>query len=396
MRGSILPKGGKNLFDLIRDWSREAERAGKTLIKLSIGQPAGPALKSASLAASKAVMSLEEAMHEYQERDCPGVPNFPHLFSQFHVKRSLDDADVAYIPIAGIKPSLEHVIRACGGIATVATLKRVAMMTDPGYPTPRVQCEYQGIPVQVLPLSPPNSFRFSPTDIWRDVGLVMCNFPNNPTGQIATRQFWQELCAHCEKDNIRLFDDEAYMALSHVDESCSLADVAPDFPDLSWAAAYSASKLIRNGTGWRVGTMVGSPDFIQDVATIAGNSDSGFNAALATGVLNTIEHDRAGITHHRRSYARRLPLLINALIDRGMQLAEEPRAGFFTLWKKPSGAFGEEIIDAEHFNRLMTKQTGVIGVHFNPNYIRYAVVGDVEAMLPDVERAFEMANVSYE
>ena len=240
MRESKLPQGGKNLFDLIREWSGEAEEAGKTLIKLSIGQPAGPALKSASLAASKAVMSPEEAMHEYQERSCSGVPSFPQRFAQFHVHRSLADEDVAYIPIAGIKSSLEHVIRACGGIATVATLERVAMMTDPGYPTPRVQCEYQGVPVQELPLNPLNSFRFSPIDIWSGVGLVMCNFPNNPSGQIATRQFWQELCAHCEKYNIRLVDDEAYIALSHVDESCSLADVAPDFPHLSWAAAYSA------------------------------------------------------------------------------------------------------------------------------------------------------------
>lgn len=394
MRQSRLPKGGQNLFDLIREQSREAERAGKTLINLSIGQPAGPALKSASLAASEAVMSLEEAMHEYQERSCPGAPNFPQLFSQFHVSRTLEAEDVAYIPIAGIKSSLEYVIRACGGIATVATLERVAMMTDPGYPTPRVQCEYQGIPVQELPLSPLNSFRFSPTDIGSGVGLVMCNYPTNPSGQIATREYWQELCAHCEKYNIRLFDDEAYIALSHVDESCSLADVAPDFLHLSWAAAYSASKLIKNGTGWRVGAMVGSPDFIQDVATIAGNSDSGFNAALATGVINAVEHDRAGITRHRRSYARRLPLLINQLTDCGMQLAEEPRAGFFSLWKTPTKAFGKRIESAEHFNRLMIQRKGVVGVHFEP-FIRYAVVGDIEAMLPNLDEAFAEAAVSY-
>jgi aspartate/methionine/tyrosine aminotransferase len=401
MRKSRLPEGGENLFDLIREWIREAEKAGRPIIRLSIGQPTGPALKSARLAASEAVMSLEEAMHEYQERVCSAVPGFPQRFAHFHVRRSLSGEDVAYIPTVGTKSSLEHVIRACGGIATVATLKRVAMMTAPGYPTPRVQCAYQGIPVQELPLNPLNSFRFSPTDIWSDVGLVMCNFPHNPSGQIATRQFWQDLCAHCVKYDMRLFNDEAYIALSHIDESCSLADVAPDFPDLSWAAAYSASKLTENATGWRVGAMVGSPDFIQDVATIAGNSDSGFNAALATGVINAVEHDRAGIARHRRGYARRLPLLINGLTDCGMQLAEEPVAGFFALWRTPQRAFGQEIRNAAHFNRLVIENTGVVGVHFDPSgqsdpsYYRTAVVGPIERWLPQIGDAFDQARVSY-
>ena len=45
-------------------------------------------------------------------------------------------------------------------------------------------------------------------------------------------------------------------------------------------------------------------------------------------------------------------------------------------------------------NRLMIQRKGVVGVHFDP-YIRYAVVGDVEAMLPEIDEAFVEAAVSY-
>jgi hypothetical protein len=47
-----LPTGGVNLFQGIKAKRREAEAAGQKLHRLSIGQPAGPALLSARKAAS--------------------------------------------------------------------------------------------------------------------------------------------------------------------------------------------------------------------------------------------------------------------------------------------------------------------------------------------------------
>ena len=54
--------------------------------------------------------------------------------------------------------------------------------------------------------------------------------------------------------------------LTHTDDSATLCEVAPDHPELSWCEAFTAAKLIGNGTGWYVGAMVGSSDFIAEVA----------------------------------------------------------------------------------------------------------------------------------
>jgi hypothetical protein len=70
------------------------------------------------------------------------------------------------------------------------------------------------------------------------------------------------------------------------------------------------------------------------------------------------------------------------------------RAGFFTLWRVPRLAFGQEIKSAEHFNFLMIEKTGIAGVHFHP-YIRYSVTGDIESMESVIEKAFAEANVLY-
>ena len=392
---SWLPQGGTNLFQQIKAWCAEAEGKGRKLRRLSIGQPIGPALLSARKAAAEAVMSEAESMHEYQDNGSPGVPDFAQRFIQalVPVNANLANADVSYLPIPGIKPMLGLIPLACGAADEHL---RVVTTTKPGYPTPNDWCSnYLGENVQEVPLSPANKFRFSLRDLKAPFSLIMMNYPHNPSGQTASRKWLEGLCAYCTQWEIRLFNDDAYGPLAHRRTSCTLAEVAVDFPNLSWAEAFSASKVIGNGTGWRIGAIVGSPDFVGDIAKIKGNTDSGFVAFSAAGVIHAVENDQEGIEQRRKTYEQRLRLLIASLTHYGMRLAVKPGAGFFTLWKVPRKAFGQEVKDAEHFNRMMIERTGVVGVHFNPDYIRYAVTGDIKAMLPDIEAAIIKAAVSY-
>jgi LL-diaminopimelate aminotransferase len=391
MRKSYLPAGGVNLFQGIKAKTREAEASGQKIYRLSIGQPAGPALLSARKAAAEAVMSDKESMHEYQDNGSPGIPDFARRFVQAHFEFSLTGKDVEYLPTPGNKPMLGLVQLACGA----AQGQFIIGTTDkPGYPTPADWSKYLRLKQYSLPLNMENEFRFKATDIKKNTRLLMVNYPHNPTGQIATREWWQEICAACEQNDIRIFNDNPYYILSHTKESCALTEVAADFKALSWAEAFSASKVISNGTGWRIGAIVGSPDFVADIATIKGNTDSGFVAPMAVGVLNAMENDKANVAACRELYKRRIKILSDILVKNGMRPAIEPGAGFFTLWQRPDYAFGEEIRDAQHFNYLMIEKTGVVGVHFEP-YVRYSVTGDIEGMAEVIENAFAQANVGY-
>ena len=137
MRKSRLPQGGENIFQKIKRISAEAEAKGVKIYRLSIGQPKGPAIESARKAASLAILSDEERMHEYQDNGSPGCPDFAKKFVQAHISSvSLDGADVAYLPIPGIKPMRPQVIMACGKNVIVAG------MTRPGYPVPETWANY--------------------------------------------------------------------------------------------------------------------------------------------------------------------------------------------------------------------------------------------------------------
>src|SRR5215471_8097957 len=393
MRGSRLPQGSENVFQTVRARRAEAEGRGVKLLDLSIGEPKGPALLSAREAAAAAVMSPEEAMHAYQYNASPGVPNFAPRFIQAHVPRLAAGQEVDYLPIPGIKPMLGLVPLACGCAEQRVS---VATTTSPGYPTPADWCSYHPLVHHyALPLNPQNAFRFSPHDMVEGTALVMMNYPHNPSGQVATEDWLRQLCSYCSERNIRLFNDAAYFVLSYGAESRTLSEVAIDFPDLSWAEAFTAAKLIGNGTGWHVGAMVGSPDFIGDLKVVKGKTDTGFVAPMAVGVVAAFEHDQASIARYRDMYRVRLRRLIELLTSHGMHLALQPAAGFFTLWLIPTQAFGQKIESAEHFNFLMIERTGVVGVHF-PGYVRYAVCADIDAMAKEIEEACVQAQVSYD
>lgn len=390
---SRLPQGGGNLFQEIKQVSMEAEVRGINLIRLSIGQPHGPALESARRAASEAVLSGEESMHEYQDNGSPGIPDFARRFVEAHQDLALARKGIDFLPIPGIKPMLGLIPLACG--ATEGSLT-IVTTTKPGYPTPRDWARnYLHQNVVEVPLNPENEFRFSVDDIPSETSLIMMNYPHNPSGQIATKEWLEQLCEFAEKSDIRLFNDAAYIALSHAPDSTALAEVAVGYPNLSWAEAYSASKLIGNGTGWRVGAMVGSSDFIGNIKTIKGNTDSGFAAPMAAGALYSLENDKEGIARTREVYGSRLLALKGILRRNGMRLAVEPRAGFFSLWETPRRAFGKPVESAQQFNFAMIEKTGIVGVHFE-QYIRYAVTSDIDKYASKINDAFKKAHVSYD
>lgn len=398
-RKSMLPSaGGENLFQGIKRVCAEAEANGVKLWRLSIGQPVGPALAAARNTAAEAIMSSLEKVHEYQDNGEVGIPGFSQTFIQANVGDRINLSeinDIAYLPIPGIKPMLGLIPMACNGATEIIF---VQTMTEPGYPVPATWSDYLNLQNESLPLSSENRFLFHPeADVDPSADLLMLNYPHNPSGQIATENWWHMLCQYCQEGNIRIFNDGAYAMLAHFSEACTLTEVATQYPDLSWAEAFSASKVIGNGTGWRIGAMCGSPDFIGDIATIKGNTDSGFNAALAAGVMQVaLEPEMSGAYAIRDKYKERVSILLEILTKRGMRLAVQPKAGFFTLWDLPKKAFGQDIEDAKQFNMLMIEKTGIVGVHFHP-YIRYAVVAPIENddFQGAIKKAFDEAKVEY-
>lgn len=393
-----LPGAGENLFQRIKRIRAEYEkRIGTEAINLSVGEPDGIPTSVTRSAAAVACMSTDRLIHVYQDNGAP--MGFARAMVRHHLPPDIADReDLAALPLPGIKPMIGLLPLACGANSgNDAPRLVVAGTTKPGYPVIRTWCGYLGVGYHDWPLYARNAFRPELADEPSGVGLAVFNYPNNPTGAVMTADGWHQLCRWATGKRVRLVNDAAYAGLVHR-EHVTLSAVAAEYRDLEWIELFSASKS-HNATGWRVGVAFGHTDFIADLATIKGNTDSGLAAPMAVGAMRAIETDQAGLRGIRETYGRRIEILLG-LLKPYLQLAAEPNAGFFTFWRVPTRAFGEEIQSAEQFNTLMIERCGVVGVPYTGSdgeYIRYAVCYPVEEerVQDAIRRAMEAAQPTY-
>ena len=82
--------------------------------------------------------------------------------------------------------------------------------------------------------------------------LLIINSPNNPTGQMFTAEFLQELADYCRKEKILVISDEIYYLVSHGEQKH--ISIAEFYPEGTFILG-GLSKHLSIG-GWRIGVAI--------------------------------------------------------------------------------------------------------------------------------------------
>src|SRR5438552_8276535 len=94
----------------------------------------------------------------------------------------------------------------------------VTLMTVPGYPVAGTHTKYYGGEVYNLPLREENNYYPDlggiPADIRRRAKLLVLNYPNSPTGAVATRDFYRQVIDFARANRIVVVQDAAHILLS--------------------------------------------------------------------------------------------------------------------------------------------------------------------------------------
>lgn len=208
------------------------------------------------------------------------------------------------------------------------------------------------------------------------------------------------------QNKVRLVNDWAYAGLVHK-KHVPLSQVAKDYPELEWMELFSVSKTM-SACGWRVGAAVGSQDFIDELASVKGNTDSGANGPALVAIRDYLEQSttKQELTSLQELYLHRLGILENILLSAGLRSAGGTDGWFFSLWHCPKTLDGTPVTTAEEFNNLMIENYGVIGVPFSwatlpdgsrEQFIRYAVCAPLEnsTFAEKVWNVFSKINITY-
>lgn len=252
----------------------------------------------------------------------------------------------------------------------------VCLMTAPGYPIMATMTKWLGGEVYQLDLKQENGFLPDldaiPEDICKRAKLLYLNYPNNPTGAVASPAFFKKVIDFAKSNNIIVVQDAAYGALTF-DGYKPLSFLSIEGAKDVGVEIHSLSKAF-NMTGWRLGFVVGNAKVVKGFACVKDNNDSGQFKAIQLAGVAALEHSE--ITEKTNiKYSRRHNLLVNALSAVGFKVSK-PRASFYLYTEVPKGVEGgASFSNAEDFTQWLIKEKQISAVPWDDvgHFVRFSV-----------------------
>ena len=355
------------LFMELRNKINEARKRGVDVISLAIGDPVDPTPEV--VVEELAVAARDPENHRYPTDEEWGMLAFRESVARWYQRRygvQLNPAN-EIVALIGSKEGCHHF--ALG----VVNPGDIVLVTDPGYPGYKPSIWFVG--AEPYPVAMKEEHHFLPnlseipSDVAKKASAFYLNYPNNPTGAVATPTFLKELVEFAKTYDIAVCYDNPYSEVVFGVEKLSFLSI-PGAKDVG-VELNSLSKPF-NMTGWRIGMACGNVDIVKAIAQVKSNTDSGiFNAVQYAGMkaLDTCDSFTEEMV---KVYGARRDKLIATL--RGLGWTYDPPKGTFYLWVPvPKG------YTSASFCELMLEKCGVViapGAAYGVNgegYVRFSL-----------------------
>jgi acetylornithine aminotransferase len=287
--------------------------------------------------------------------------------------------DVTLDPASDLLPTLgskEPIFSMAQAVVDPAAARNLVVVTAPGYTIPERGARTVGAEVLRLPLAEANGFLPDLDGVdaatWDRTAILWLNYPNNPTGAVATLQFLEGAAELARRHGFLLASDEAYSELWF--ESGPPPSVL-QVGDLTNVVAINTLSKRSSMTGYRSGFVAGDRHLIEAMKAqrpAVGVTPQEFVQLASVTAWGEESH----VAEQRARYAERRALFLHLFQTKGIQVAGS--VATFYLWVKVPGgrssiAWGSELL--EH---------GIVvapGSYFGPEgegYVRMAMVPTIE------------------
>jgi len=355
-------------FEKIKRAKRQAlaEHPERMLIDFGIGENDGMAPENVRRSMAEEIGKPEN--RGYADNGIPAFKEAAARFMQRHFGVTLDPVTEINHCI-GSKPALA-MVPAC-----FINPGDVTLMTVPGYPVAGTHTRYYGGEVHRLPLLRENGFFPDldgiPADAARRAKLLVLNYPNSPTGTVATREFYRRVVDFAHRHQVVVVQDAAHTILTFHEEPLSFLAV-PGAKDVG-IEIHSMSKGF-DMIGWRIGWFCGHPLLVQALADVKDNSDSGQFIAIQKAAITALDDPTIPV-RVREKYRRRLEKLV-AMLRRCGFTCEMPGGSYFLYAPAPTGtADGHRFENAEAASQYLIHEHSIVTVPWDDAgpHLRFSV-----------------------
>jgi succinyldiaminopimelate transaminase len=276
------------------------------------------------------------------------------------------DPELEIVPTYGSKEAIFSLAQ------VLETGGRVVAFGEPAYPVYERGALFAGAEVRTLPLRRESGFLPDLAELDDDVALAWVNYPHNPTGAVAPRDFYDELAEAAERHDFVIGSDEAYTELWFDEPPASALQAA----DRSRMVVFQTLSKRSSMTGYRSGFVAGPPEIVAALKAYrptVGTAPQEFVQRASVVAWDDERH----VEETRARYAAKRDVLVPAIESRGWEIvASEATMYLWVVGLDPAALLERGVIVSP-------------GEMFGPSgegYVRFALVPTLE----ECERAAEI------
>ncbi|MGB9761955.1 MAG: LL-diaminopimelate aminotransferase [Caldimicrobium thiodismutans] len=372
------------LFVELDRLKNEKLKEGADVIDLGIGDPDIPTPREIVEVAQRALEKPEN--HRYPAN--PGSLFFRKACADY-MKRRFGvsfDPESEVLALIGSKEGIAHLPLA------FVNPGDVVLCPDPAYPVYHLGTIFTHGEPYYMPLTWENEFLPDlgriPEEVLRKTKILWLNYPNNPTGACATKEFYQEVIKLAKKYDFVVACDAAYVELYYEERPLSIfevegaKEVAIEFHSLSKTFCM---------TGWRIGFACGKKEIVQGLAKVKSNIDSGVFTAIQEAGAYALSNLETLVPPLRKVFEERRNFLGKELKNLGFEF-KLPKATFYLWVKVPEGYTSSE------FCKKLLKELAIVVTPgngfgtFGEGYFRIALTVGVERLKEAIKRLATLKN----
>lgn len=264
----------------------------------------------------------------------------------------------------------------------------IALIPDPAYPVYKRSVLLAGGKVETFPLLKeynwlPDLERLQPKTRTK---MIYLNYPNNPTGAVAPKEFFEKLLDFAYDKDIIVCHDMAYSEItfngvrSHsLLETDEARKITLEF--FSFSKTYSL-------TGWRLGFVVGNKDLIKALTQVKVTFSSGVFHPIQRAAIAALSLPEKSLSKLVRTYQKRRNVLVDGLKESGWD-AEFPKGAIF-VWAKMPGKADSVSLSLKLIQKAGVLTTPGIGLgQQGRDYVRFSLtspLGKIEEALRRMQK----------
>jgi alanine-synthesizing transaminase len=358
------------VFAEVNAMKARARSAGEDIIDFGMGNPDFPTPKHIVDKLSEAAQ--DPRTHRYSESR--GIKGLRRALAAYYGRRfgvDIDPETEAVVTI-GSKEGLANLASA------ITSPGDVILVPNPSYPIHQFGFIIAGAAVRNIPVAADGDLlaaldRAVKHSVPKPTAVLL-NYPNNPTAQLATLDFYAEVVDFCRQQEIYVLSDLAYAEIyfdgnppPSILQVPGAKDVAVEFTSMS--KTYSMP-------GWRIGFACGNRTLIAALARVKSYVDYGAFTPVQVAATAALNGPQECVVEMREHYRQRRDVLISGLVAAGWDVPSPPATMF--AWAPIPPAFRH--LGSLEFSKLVLREAKVAvspGIGFGEHgdsHVRFALV----------------------